>query len=382
MIIKKIKAKRIWNSRREPAIEISVNKWKASTPSGASKGENEVLTFPEQGVEYAVNLINKEYREKLLGLEINDFNDLKQVEDILKISEVGGNTVLAFEYGCLRALSRGDIYKLFKGCKGVMPMPLGNVVGGGAHFKEKSIDIQEILLLPRAKTFKEGAFANQYIHKQVGKRLKTKKQTDEGAWAPDVSNLEALDVVKGVVKELGKKFGFKIDIGVDMAASSLFKNNGYVYRDGKLNRARQIKFVLELVKKYGLKYVEDPLEQNDMKGFSLLNKKVSNCLICGDDLLCTNTRLVEEAIDKKAVSAAIVKPNQNGSLLKTYEVVGMLKKNSIVPVVSHRSGETYDSTISDLAVGFNAPIIKCGISGKVRQAKINRLNKIEKSVKS
>ncbi len=378
MKIKKFKARRVWNSRREPTIEVSVNKWKASTPSGASTGGNEVRSFPEQGVDYVVKLLNDTYRDKIIGMEINEFKDLNKIESLLKIPEIGGNSVLAVEYATLRALSVGKVYSLFPGKK--MPMPLGNCVGGGKHFKGKGIDIQEILLMPKAKNFKDMAFANAYIHKTLGKRLRTKKISDEGAWAPDMGNLEALDIVRSVVDELSKKFGYKIDIGIDMAANSLFDGTKYKYREGSKSRNAQIKFVLELIDKYHLKYVEDPLEEKDMEGFAKINKKSKGCLICGDDLLCTNPNLVRKAIEAKAVSAAIVKPNQIGSLISAYEVVKILKDNKITPVISHRSGETYDSSIADLAVGWGIPILKCGIKGKERQAKLNRVMRIEKEI--
>lgn len=379
MKIKNLKARKIFASNKKQTIEITVNKkYTASAPSGTSVGEHEFPAFPKKGINFAVKFINK--FDGFKNLEINEFEDLEELEKILPV--VKGNTMIALEYAILKALSNNKIWKFLNPNAEFLPKPLGNCVGGGVHIKRAGPDIQEFLLLPKPKRFFDAAFANNYIYRKIGQRLKTKKRTSENAWAPELDTYSILNILKGIVKEVSSKLGFKIEIGVDMAASEIWDGKLYTYKNfskdkkkERLTKNEQADFVNELIKKYNLKYVEDSFRENDFESFG----KIQNTLVCGDDLICTNIGRLKRAGDN--INAIIVKPNQIGSLIKTKEIIDFAKKRGIVPVISHRSGETMDSTISDLAVGWEVPVIKCGIVGKERTAKINRLIQIEKEIR-
>lgn len=370
------KASEIKNSRGEPTIEVSINHFKGSAPSGASTGKKEVKDF-----NYSV----KETIKRLNAIKIpniNKFEDLTKVEKLT--SKLGSSATIALEFAILQ--SKGG-YKWINKNPKAFPMPLGNVIGGGAHIKSNGLEFQEFLLIsPEASSFFEAAFANLKIHKLAQEELEklddkfTNQLTDEGAWAPSSLNIQqVLDILKKLTKKVSKEQGFETRLGLDVASTQFYKDNHYNYHDKKLNQEQQIKFISELIKEYNLYYVEDPLKENDFEGFSKLTYQHKHTLICGDDLICTNPELLKKAIEEKAVSALIVKPNQIGSLIKTKEVIELAKKHSVTPVMSHRSGETLDTSISHLALAFQIPIIKCGIFGKEREAKIKELIHIEKS---
>jgi enolase len=408
MIITDIIARKILNSRGDETIEVDVFHSKGfgrgSAPSGASTGTFEAIPFPKD-VDYSVNFFNQKLKKSLIGMNFNNFNSLKKVEKIIEQfdstsqkTKIGGNIVIALEFALLHALAdkkKQPLWQVINPKSKNLPRPLGNAVGGGAHAGSNSIDIQEFLLLSLdSSTYSEALDANCKVHKIVKKRLQeldnsfTGGKTDEGAWCPNISNLEVLDMLSKVAKEVSKEFGFKIRLGLDMASSELFENGKYIYNKFSkdvpnkiLTRSEQINFVIDLIKKYDLCYVEDPLNEDDFEGFAEIKKKASDCLICGDDLCVTNPSRLKTGIKKKSISAVIVKPNQVGSLVKTKEFIDLAKKNKITPVISHRSGETNDDTIAHLSVAFDIPVIKCGIVGGERLAKLNELLRIEESIK-
>ncbi|MBI4447723.1 phosphopyruvate hydratase [Candidatus Woesearchaeota archaeon] len=380
MKIKSLNARKILNSRQKPAIEVVVNKkFFASAPSGASTGQHEVKDFTK-GIDYAVGCLNK--NKSFKGLNIEEFEDLRIFEKL--IPEIGGNPVIATQFACLKAASNGKVWEFLNPHAAKMPMPLGNCVGGGAHVGGVKPDIQEFLLMPKTRTFKEAAFLNLYVYKNLGKILKTSKRTDEGAWCPTLSNQEIFETATKIVEETSAKFKVSLKLGVDVAASQLYKKGRYAYqnfskekKNASLTKAEQIRFIQKLIRNYKLGYVEDPLQENDYMGFSKIKK---GALICGDDLICTNIQLFEKAVKSKSVNCIIIKPNQVGSINKTKELVDLAKKSGITTVISHRSGETMDATISHLAFAWEIPFIKCGIFGKERQAKINELIRIEQEI--
>lgn len=382
MKIKSVRARKVLNSRKQQTIEITVNKkYSAAAPSGASKGEHEVQAYPSKGIKFAVEFINK-FKE-LKGLRIERFEDLEKVERILPI--IKANPMIALEFAILKAASNNQVWKFLNPHADDVPMPLGNVVGGGAHVKGEKQDIQEFLLLPKTEHFKDAKFANEYTHKIIGEKLGIKKLTDEGAWAPALDVVSILDLIQDVVEKVQEETGVKVSIGLDVAASGLFTGKNYEYSKyskkipkKSLTREEQLSFMESLVKKYKLCYVEDPFQEDDFESFKELKDKTST-LVCGDDLTTTNIERLEKA--KNCINAVIIKPNQIGSLIKTKEAVEFAIKNNIVPVISHRSGETTDATISHLAVAWDIPIIKCGIYGKERQAKLKELLKIEEEVR-
>jgi len=402
MKIKEVLARKILDSRGNPTIEVEVNGCRGSAPSGASTGTNEATTFPH-GVDDAVRLVNKVLKNKLKGIELTKFDSLQKIEDLLhgldkseRWLKIGGSLVIALEFALLHAMAADAGKQLwqFLGGGKKLPRPLGNCVGGGAHAGIYAPDIQEFLLLGlEARKFSQALFANAEIHHEMKNVLQDKDKnftggkTDEGAWTPTLTNLEILDLLNDTTNKINKKIKLDVTLGMDMAASEFFKEDRYYYKKFSpvsksriLSREEQIGFVVDLIEKYKLNYVEDPLEENDFEGFAEIKDR-TECLICGDDLTTTNPVRLKQAIEQKAISAIIVKPNQIGSLIKTKEVIDIALKNNIVPVISHRSAETMDDTIAHLGVAFNCPIIKCGIVGGERLAKLNELLRIEEQLK-
>ncbi|MBW2994798.1 phosphopyruvate hydratase, partial [Candidatus Woesearchaeota archaeon] len=397
MHIKEIIARKILDSRGNPTIEIEVDGCRGSAPSGASTGTNEATTFPH-GVEDALRFAKTVLPEKLKGIELTNCDSLKQVDEVLhkidpseKWVKIGGSVVVELEFALLHAMAKEakkPLWKFLGGGK-KLPRPLGNCVGGGAHAGIHAPDIQEFLLLGlEAKTFSQALFANAEIHRRMKVILADKDsnftggKTDEGAWTPTLTNLEILDHLHDAVKKFNEHDKSNIKLGMDMAASEFFKDGRYHYKkfspvakEKILSREEQIGFVVDLIEKYGLNYIEDPLEENDFEGFAEINER-TNCFICGDDLTTTNPERLKQAIELKSITAVIVKPNQVGSLIKTKEVIDIALKNQIVPVISHRSGETDDDTIAHLGIAFDCPIIKCGIVGGERLVKLNEILRI------
>jgi enolase len=265
---------------------------------------------------------------------------------------------------------------------------LGNVISGGQHASGESPDIQEFLALPYgAETFKEAALANALIHKRTGEMLRKKDKlfgggrSDEGAWIASVTNLEALEILTKACEETSDAVGFECGIGLDIAASSLWnsKKKTYEYPREKKNRdtGAQLDFVMDLIKKYHLVYVEDPFHEEDFESFAKLPGKVKNCLICGDDLFTTNVERLGRGVKMHAADAIIIKVNQVGTLTDAWETIEMAKNNKCTPVMSHRSGDTSDWHIAHLAVAFKCPIAKIGVVEGARIVKINELIRIE-----
>ncbi len=382
MKIKKLVAREIKDSRGNPTIEITVNrKFSASCPSGASTGKNEVAAFPVGGPPVAVSFLNK--FKDFEGLNFEKFEDLSQVEYLLR--NVGANSIVALQLAILKALSDDNIWQFLNARANYLPIPLGNCVGGGIHTKFSASDFQEFLLLPRAKVLHDAIFANNYIYNYVSKKIGTKLKTDEGAWAPYMDAGSVLQVLRDASDFAYDEVGVKVDLGLDVAASQMWHGMMYSYKfyskttkARKLSRTEHIAFLSDLIKEFDLRYVEDPVQEDDFDGFKsfLIH---SNLLVCGDDLVCTNIERLKKAVGK--INAVIIKPNQIGSLVKAKEVVDFAKANDITPVISHRSGETMDTWLSHLAVGWQIPIIKCGIFGKERVVKLKELKKIQEQIK-
>lgn len=385
MIIKKVKAKVISNSRGEDTIKIQVKsnlgKGESSAPSGASKGKHEAKDFT-LSVKDCANKINKiDWKD----MEIDSFDDLHLIEN--KINDLGSNPVIAMECAVLKAFGK-QLWKTLDPKVRELPRPLGNVIGGGMHIKGGDhCEFQEFLLYPYdSKTIDDAIKSNELAHKFVKKHIKNMKlnsaMTDEGAWALELSIEEILDLLKKVSREVFNELGINLRIGIDVAANSFWDGENYVYRDKKLSPLNQVEYVSSLIENYDLHYLEDPLMEEDYSGFAGLTERYGKkCMIVGDDLTVTNLKRLEMAIDKKSINSMIIKPNQNGSLIGFREVIDLAKKNKINLIISHRSGETMDDSLADLSVGFKIPVIKCGIHGNERKAKLDRLKKISKEIK-
>jgi len=374
MLIKDLKARVIKNSRNENAIEVIVNKkYVASAPSGASTGMYEVKAFTKD-VRFAVNYLNK----YSVHYDFEEFKDLEVLDHLKSI--IGGNPTIAVQYAVLKAMSKNKVYSFLNPKAKKLPVPLGNCIGGGAHTKIKASDIQEFLLIPKAKTFSQRANINRNVYEMIGKLSKAKSKTDEGAFILNQKNEDIFEFLTDLVYEFREHTGYKVNFGIDLAASQFFKKGKYYYKNSKqkvLSREKQINLVNDWIKEYNLGFVEDGLEENDFSGFAKLNKKT---LICGDDLITTNLERLKKAIKLKSVNSMIIKPNQIGSLIETKNVVDYAHKHGIKTVISHRSGETMDFMIAHLAVAWNMSYIKTGIFGKERECKLKELVNIEREI--
>lgn len=400
--IEEVKSRKIFDSRGSEAIEIDIITsgalGRSSAPSGASKGRWEVKSYPDGGVDQALKVVQSLIARRLVGMNVDDLKSidatLHEIDSTRDFSAIGGNTAYAISVASAMAgaSSKGDplFQHLSEGGNSELSYPLGNVIGGGLHAKGERTDIQEFLVLPTSsRTFAEAAAANVRVHKEVArlienKGLKLSGRGDEGAWVAPLESEQALEILSKACGEVSGQTGVKLRAGVDMAASTLWneKSDAYVYlRDDKrLDDGEQLEFVFELIKMYRLAYVEDPFHEESFDSFAELTSKVHGTLVCGDDLFATNVERLDRGIRAKAANAAIIKPNQVGTLTDAIAAASFAKQAGYVPVVSHRSGETCGPEISHLAVALQAPIIKLGVVGGERIAKINELIRIEESL--
>lgn len=397
MKIKKVIAKQVLDSRKEPTIQVIIKtgffrKFKTSSPEGKSKGEYETKSYAKNlegdlsfinsiNIQELNNIVNK-YGEKIGDVEA--FSILENIEESVK-NQIGANSLFALEASLLKMLAYKNDKELYEflGTGKKLPRPVGNAIGGGLHSKEvngKNPDFQEFLFIGDSKTIKECVEVNNLAYKLAGELLKAKNRNDEGAWETNKTNEEVLDIMNQVQQEIKQKKK-NVVIGLDVAASSFYKNMIYDYKNPpqRLNKTQQINYIKELINKYNIYYLEDPLEENDFFGFTNLIGR--GCFIVGDDLTTTNPERLKKAIKIKSINAIIIKPNQIGSLIKTKQVIDLAKKYKILTIMSHRSGETKDNTIADLAVAWGCDFIKTGIYGKVRKSKLKRLIEIEKRLK-
>jgi enolase len=399
-IIEDLIARKIFNNRGEETIEVDIitasGFGRASAPAGKSRGKTEVVNYPQGGVDQALKKIDELIAPELAGLN-SDFQEeidetLHEIDGTTNFKNIGGNTAFAISLANAEAAANSHGLLLFQSLGGstanTLPYPLGNTISGGQHALGKAPDIQEYLALPHgAETFLEAATANAQIHKKIGEALKKKDKlfsggkSDEGAWIANINNDDAFEVISKACEEVGNELDFECGFGIDVAASSLWKEKGekYVYeREGeKRNSSQQLEFLLDLIEKYHLAYVEDPFHEEDFESFAELTRKAKNCLICGDDLFTTNNERLNQGIKLNAANGIIIKVNQIGTLTDALETIETAQRNGYTTVVSHRSGDTCDWHIAHLAVAFKCPMIKTGIVEGARIAKINELLRIE-----
>ncbi|MCQ2961204.1 MAG: phosphopyruvate hydratase [archaeon] len=400
-VIEDVRVRKILDSRGNPTVEVDIITWngfgRAAAPSGASTGSREVVSFPEGGVSQVITEVEDLISSELIGMAAEDIEDidevLKEIDGTDNLSAIGGNTTVAVSMAAAKAAAMSYNLPLYNFLGGnftkEIPYPLGNMMNGGAHAGPNAPDIQEFLVVPvGACDITEAVFANVEVHKRL-KELISKKDPsftggkgDEGGWIPNITNNQALEIQAQACEEVGDELGFIIKPGLDMASSEFWseEEGKYVYgQDGlKRDSGDQVDYVKDLIDTYHMFYVEDPFDERDFEGFAELTSKVgSKCRICGDDLFVTNSELLAKGIEMNAANAIIIKPNQIGTLTDTYETVRLAKENGVMPVVSHRSGETCDETIAHLAIAFGAPMIKTGAIGGERIAKLNELIRIE-----
>ena len=395
-IITDIKARMIFNSRGAKTIEVDIisdDKFlgRASSPSGASVGKHEAQSFKENSPEKSLEELNKNL-SKFIGIESQDpratYDILKNIDNSENYSKIGGSVAYAISLASVESASKALEIPLFKLMKPSgdykFPYPLGNILGGGSHAGPGTPDIQEYLICPiGASNIIEAIEINIKVHTQLKTILEkldnnfTYGRGDEGAWAPNLNNDQALEVVEKAVSYSGYDLGKDVALGIDFASSSFWneKNKSYEYLRQGLVRSpnEQIDFVNNLIDKYHLIYVEDPVHEEDFEGISIINQNNPQCLITGDDMLVTNKNRVKESMKYKSCSGAILKVNQAGSLYDALEFANECNKNQIKLITSHRSGESIDSHISEIAIATSSKLLKTGVIGGERVAKLNQL---------
>jgi len=402
-VIEEVMARKIFNSRGQETIEVDIitadGFGSAAAPAGASTGKAEVVSYPKGGVDAAIQKLEELVVPELIGMDAEEQNEidtlLHEIDGTDNFSNIGGNTVFAISVANAEAAATSYDLPLFQYLSGYLanelPYPLGNVLGGGKHALGKTTDIQEYLVIPiGACSFAEAATANIMVHQKIGALLRkadpnfTGGRGDEGAWAPNIKNEEALKIVAKACEDVSTELDIECRPCLDVAASSFWdpKECVYVYsmEGKKRDPGEQLEFMLHLIEDYNLAYVEDPFDEDDYESFAELTKKVDNCLICGDDLFVTNRERLARGIEMCAGNSLIVKTNQVGTVTDAWETTRLAKMAGYVPVMSHRSGETTDTHIAHLSVGFSCPVIKTGVLHGERIAKINELIRIEENL--
>lgn len=395
-LIETVRVREVIDSRGRATVEADVltddgGFGRAAAPSGASTGEHEATSLP---ADEAVAAAREHVVDRLEG-QVTAV-DQRAVDTVLRrgdgtedFSRIGANAAVAISMAA--ATAAADLLRLpvyhhlggaFRGDD--FPVPIGNVIGGGAH-AVGATDIQEFHAIPLgAPNVRDAVFANAAVHEAVGEALLERdipaNKGDEGAWAPHgLGDEEALDLLGEAAAEVADAVGFEIALGLDVAASELYDADAGVYRYGDEARTpdEQREYMASLVADHDVVYLEDPLEEHDFEGFAELTAAIGDeAAVCGDDLLCTAVDRIERGVALGSANAALIKPNQVGTLSDTIDAIETAVREGWIPVVSHRSGETEDATIAHLAVATGAPYIKTGTVGGERTAKLNELIRI------
>ena len=384
----------ILDSRGNPTVEAEISTaggfGRAAAPSGASTGAAEAKVLPpREAIDHAI----QDLIPALIGMDASDqesFDDqLRDIDGTLNFSGIGSNVAVALSLANAKAAASALGLPLFRYLGGAfvreMPLPLGNVIGGGAH-AANATEIQEFLVIPGgAADAEEAVFANAAVHRTVKDLLRNKGiaagKGDEGAWAPQIDDALAFELIAEATGRVEDEMNVPVDVGIDVAASQMWTGSGYRYRDRVRSTEDQIAYIAELVDKYNLVYVEDPLHEDNFDAFAELNRQVGDrCLICGDDLFVTQVDRIEKGIETGSANCVLIKPNQVGTLSDTFEAVRLSHTHGLDTVMSHRSGETTDTTIAHLATAFSCIFLKCGVVGGERIAKLNELIRIEEQL--
>ena len=413
--IESIQAREILDSRGNPTVEVEVGLrggaiGRAAVPSGASTGENEALELRDgvksrylgKGVKKAVNNITKKIAPALEGVDSTDQltvdNTMLNLDGTSTKSKLGANAILAVSMANAHAAADGlgqSLYKYLGGPNSkVLPVPMANVINGGAH-SDAPIDFQEFMIMPKGfDTFSEGLQAITEIFHSLKAVLKKKGLStavgDEGGFAPNLNSAEdAIEAILKATKDAGYKPGKQIFLALDVASSEFYNKSTkkYVFKKStgeKLSGSDLVSFYEKLTAKYPIISIEDGCDENDWKSWKLLTEKIGDRVqLVGDDLFVTNTKFLKKGIDTGVANSILVKVNQIGSLTETLDAVELAHCNNYTSVISHRSGETEDATIADIAVATNAGQIKTGsLSRSDRTAKYNQLLRIEQELGS
>jgi len=402
--IKDIHAREVLDSRGNPTVEVEVtledNSFgRAIVPSGASTGVREALELRDKedrylgkGVEKAVSNVNNIIRNKLIGLdglnqELID-NTMIELDGTTNKSNLGANAMLGVSLATLKAAANSQNMPLYKyvGTGTNLPNPMMNILNGGAH-ADNHLDFQEYMIIPKRDTFKErlrvGAEVFHTLKKVLNELGYNTNVGDEGGFAPDLkSNEEGFQVIIKAIEKAGYIPGKDVELAIDVAASEFYENGKY-HVDGKyLTTEELINFYEDLTAKYPIVSIEDPVDENDWEGFTKITEVLGDKIqLVGDDLFVTNTECLKQGINLKAGNAILLKLNQIGTYTETIKTINLAKENNYKTIISHRSGETEDTTIADLSVGLNLGQIKTGsLSRTDRICKYNQLLRIEEEL--
>lgn len=412
-VIKKVHAREILDSRGNPTIEVDIvledgTLGRAAVPSGASTGEREAVELRDgdkkrylgKGVSKAVDNVNRLIAKKISGMDCLDQVTLDEM--IIKLdgsknkSKLGANALLGVSLAAAQAAANYLKQPLYKYIGGVnaktLPVPMMNIINGGRH-ADNTVDFQEFMIIPAgAKSFSEALRCGVEIFHCLRTVLHKKNYNtnvgDEGGFAPNLkSNEEAIEVILEAIDKSGYKSGKDVFIGLDSASSEMWKNGKYEFYKSHIpdkTPEQMVALYEKLVKDYPILSIEDGMAENDWNGWKLLTDSLGKKVqIVGDDLFVTNTEILQKGIDKKIANSILVKVNQIGTLTETLNCIELAKTNNYTCVISHRSGETEDTTISDIAVATNAGQIKTGsLSRTDRVAKYNQLLRIEEELGS
>ena len=399
-----IHAREIIDSRGNPTVEVDVKLesgafGRAAVPSGASTGIREALElrdkedrFLGKGVTKAVNNVNNIIRNKLIGMESTDQelidNTMIELDGTKNKTNLGANATLGVSLAVLKASANEANMPLYKyvGSGKTLPYPMMNIINGGAH-ADNHLDFQEFMIIPKRDTIKERIRVGAEVFHTLKKVLKEKGYNtnvgDEGGFAPDLqSNEEGFQVIIEAIKLAGYTPGIDVSIGIDVAASEFYDNGKYHVDGALLTTEELIHFYEELVNKYPIISIEDPVDENDWEGFRLITEKLGDKIqLVGDDLFVTNIECLQKGIDNQSGNAILLKLNQIGTYTETIKTINLAKEHNYKTIISHRSGETEDTTIADLAVGLDLGQIKTGSMSRTdRVCKYNQLLRIEEEL--
>lgn len=407
MIITNVKAREILDSRGNPTVEVDVVlengiKARAAVPSGASTGEREALEmrdgdksrFGGKGVLNAVKNVNEKIKPVVVGMDVFEQekidNAMLELDGTKTKSNLGANAILGVSMAVLKAAAKAKGMPLYKyvGDGKTLPVPMMNIINGGAHADNK-LDFQEFMIIPQRDSIKErvrvGAEVFHALKSVLNERGLSTGVGDEGGFAPDLeSNTEGFELIMEAIKKAGYEPGADVKLGIDVAASEFYQDGKYnlVGEGRSLTSDELIDFYKELVSKYPIISIEDPVDENDWEAFAKITKELGDKVqLVGDDLFVTNKECLQKGIDMSAGNAILLKVNQIGTITETLETIKLAKENGYKTIISHRSGETEDTTIADLAVGLNLGQIKTGSMSRTdRVCKYNQLIRIEEEL--
>ena len=406
MKIVNVIGREILDSRGNPTVEVDVILengviGRASVPSGASTGSREALEMRDGGARFnglgvmnAVNNVNGEIRNAVVGMDAEDQKalDYKMIEldGTETKSRLGANAILGVSMAALKASANVVNKELYEyvGNGKTLPVPMMNILNGGAH-ADNNLDFQEFMIIPQRENIHERIRVGSEVFHSLKKVLKEKGYFtgvgDEGGFAPNLgSNKEGFDLIIEAIKNAGYTPGEDVALGIDAAASEFYKDGIYNIDGKSLNTDELINFYKELVDAYPIISIEDPVYENDFEGFRKITELLGNRVqLVGDDLFVTNKKYLQKGIEFHAGNAILIKVNQIGTITETIETIELAKNNGYKTIISHRSGETEDTTIADLAVGLNLGQIKTGSMSRTdRICKYNRLMRIEERIKN